>query len=151
MDIKLDNILITDESHCKLADFGLVFDTVNTKKSRGTEGDSRYLAPEILEGNLCLANDIFSLGISLLELSCNLELPSNGSLWQELRKCILPEHAMNKYKISQELRALIRSMMNPEPTKRPTVNELLDYPILKSMRRQRKIQKFSTKCVSNLP
>lgn len=150
MDIKLDNILITDENFCKLADFGLVFDTVNTNHSKGTEGDSRYLAPELMEGNFCLANDIFSLGISLLELSCNLELPANGSLWQQLRKGILPEHAMNKYQISEELRAIIRAMMNPDPTRRPSVNELINHPKLTSLRRQRRVERFSLKCVSSL-
>jgi len=65
LDIKLDNILITDDNHCKLADFGLVFDLdlSNSNGSRGTaaEGDSRYLAPELLtQGNYSLANDIFS-------------------------------------------------------------------------------------------
>lgn len=148
MDIKLDNILITEENHCKLADFGLVFDTVNTNHSRGTEGDSRYLAPELLEGNFCLANDIFSLGISLLELGCSLELPTNGTLWQELRNKILPEQAMSQ--MSNELNAIIRSMMDSDPAKRPTVNELLKHPKLKHMRKLRNINKFSAKFVSIL-
>jgi membrane-associated tyrosine- and threonine-specific cdc2-inhibitory kinase len=150
LDIKLDNILITDENHCKLADFGLVFDTVNTNHSRGTEGDSRYLAPELMEGKFCLSNDIFSLGISLLELACSLELPSNGSLWQELRKGILPEHAMNKFQLSHELQSIIRSMMNPDPANRPTVNELLDHPKLKEMNTHRRFEKIASKCVSIL-
>lgn len=148
LDIKLDNILITDEKHCKLADFGLVFDTVNTNHSRGTEGDSRYLAPELMEGQFCLANDIFSLGISLLELACSLELPSNGSLWQELRNGILPDHAMNKFQLSQDLQTIIRSMMNPNPAMRPNVNELLEIPKLKQMSVQRRFEKVASKCVS---
>ena len=45
---------------------------------QATEGDSRYIAPEIMQGNFSKAVDIFSLGIAMLELSCFLELPSNG-------------------------------------------------------------------------
>lgn len=148
MDIKLDNILITDDNFCKLADFGLVFDTINTNQTKATEGDSRYLAPELLEGSFGFANDIFSLGISLLELSCNLELPANGSLWQQLRKGILPEYAMTKYQISHELREIIRAMMNPDPAKRPTVDELLSHPKLKHIRRQRRVERILSKCKS---
>jgi membrane-associated tyrosine- and threonine-specific cdc2-inhibitory kinase len=147
LDIKLDNILITDDSHCKLADFGLVFDLSNSPRSRAIEGDSRYLAPELMQGNYCLANDIFSLGITLLELSCSLELPMNGTLWQELRSLVLPETAMNS--LSKELQVIIRAMMEPDPTKRPTVVELLKKPKLKLLRCERRIEKISRTCVSN--
>ncbi len=145
MDIKLDNILLTDDNLCKLADFGLVFDTLNTK-SRGMEGDSRYLAPELLQGSFCLANDIFSLGISMLELACNLELPANGILWQELRNGVFPESAMSE--ISGELKSIIKAMMNPDPAHRPSVNELLKYPKLKKLKKTRTMERFSMKFVS---
>lgn len=89
LDIKLDNILITDDEVCKLADFGLVFELGTTRKP--IEGDSRYIAPELLQGHFSKSNDIFSLGITILELSCNLELPANGVLWQQLRNSIFPK------------------------------------------------------------
>lgn len=146
LDIKLDNILITDENHCKLADFGLVFDLSNSPRSRAIEGDSRYLAPELMQGNYGLPNDIFSLGISVLELACNLELPANGKLWQELRTLVLPEIAMDM--LSPELQAVIRIMMEPNPDKRPSVHELLKHPKLKSLYYHRKGAKISQKCVS---
>lgn len=146
LDIKLDNVLITDENHCKLADFGLVFDLTNSPRSRAVEGDSRYLAPELMQGNYCLANDIFSLGIALLELASSLELPANGTLWQELRLLILPEDAMQA--LSPELQTVIRSMMEPDPTKRPTVNELLKNRKLVSLIYQRKMKKVTQKLVS---
>lgn len=147
LDIKLDNILITNDNHCKLADFGLVFDLSNSPRSRAIEGDSRYLAPELMQGNYCLANDIFSLGITLLELSCSLELPTNGTLWQELRSLVLPEVAMKS--LSQELQLLIRSMMEPDPSKRPTVKQLLKHRKLIVLNCQRKMDKISLKCVSD--
>lgn len=146
LDIKLDNILITDENHCKLADFGLVFDLSNSPRSRAIEGDSRYLAPELLQGNYGLFNDIFSLGLSVLELACNLELPTNGKLWQELRTLVLPEAALNQ--LSPELQTIIRAMMEPDPAKRPLVGQLLKNSKLKSLHYQRKGAKISEKCVS---
>ena len=146
LDIKLDNILITDEKHCKLADFGLVFDLSNSPGSRAIEGDSKYLAPELMQGHYDLPNDIFSLGISVLELASNLELPANGKLWLELRELVLPEAAMKL--ISPELQAVIKTMMDPDPTKRPTVNQLLRHPKLKSLDYQRRGTRISQKCVS---
>lgn len=54
------------------------------------EGDSKYLAPEVLSGKFSMKADIFSLGITLLELACDLDLPANGKLWHELRQGSLP-------------------------------------------------------------
>ena len=54
------------------------------------EGDSKYLAPEVLSGYFSKKADIFSLGITLLELACDLDLPANGTLWHELRQGSLP-------------------------------------------------------------
>ncbi len=56
-----------------------------------SEGDSCYIANELLKGKFSTAADIFSLGISLLELACDLELPSEGEGWHHLRKGHLPE------------------------------------------------------------
>ena len=96
---------------CKLGDFGLV---VNLKEVSSilkfefidfqfnfffffpknlcdaVEGDSKYLAPEVLSGKFSMKADIFSLGITLLELACDLDLPANGKLWHELRQGSLP-------------------------------------------------------------
>lgn len=91
LDIKLENILISDDEKCKLADFGLVIDLDRENLHQATEGDSRYIAPELMQGNFSKSADIFSLGIAILELSCNLDLPPNGPLWQELRTGIFPD------------------------------------------------------------
>lgn len=55
------------------------------------EGDCRYVAPELLESRFTKAADIFSLGITILELACSLDLPKNGYLWHKLRSGVLPE------------------------------------------------------------
>ncbi|XP_005176772.1 membrane-associated tyrosine- and threonine-specific cdc2-inhibitory kinase [Musca domestica] len=123
LDIKLDNVLIGDDDSCKLADFGLVIDVDRANKNQATEGDSRYVAPEIMQGNFSKAADIFSLGIAMLELSCYLELPANGPLWQQLRSGVYPDDFLQK--ISEELQHIIKDMMTPDPHKRPTVDELL--------------------------
>ncbi|XP_052888895.1 membrane-associated tyrosine- and threonine-specific cdc2-inhibitory kinase wee-1.3 [Anopheles moucheti] len=141
LDIKLDNILVTDDGTCKLADFGIVFDLTKSNPRYATEGDSRYMAPELMEGMYTKAADIFSLGIATLELACNLELPANGRLWQRLRSGQpLPENlACN---ISPALKTIIHSMMHPIPDERPTVDALLKHPIVHKVyeaRRRRRV------------
>lgn len=48
------------------------------------------MAPELMEGRFSPAADIFSLGISLFEVACDLQLPSNGEAWHMLRRGELP-------------------------------------------------------------
>lgn len=145
LDIKLDNILITNGDVCKLADFGLVFDLNSNNRSRAIEGDSRYLAPELMQGEYCLANDIFSLGITTLELASNLELPTNGALWQQLRTSVYPDDIMKS--VSIELKTVIKSMMEPNHQLRPTVDILLKNPTIMKLQLQRNVRKTVKKCV----
>ncbi|XP_053952450.1 membrane-associated tyrosine- and threonine-specific cdc2-inhibitory kinase [Anastrepha ludens] len=135
LDIKLDNVLIGDDDSCKLADFGLVIDVDRANRHQATEGDSRYMAPEILQGRFSKAADIFSLGVAILELSCYLELPHNGPLWQQLRSGVLPQDFMKS--ISPDLETLIRQMMSPEPDSRPTVDTILGHKKLVSLMERR--------------
>lgn len=44
-----------------------------------------------MEGHYTPAADIFSLGITMLELATDLVLPSNGPLWHQMRNGFLPE------------------------------------------------------------
>lgn len=136
LDIKLDNILITDDGVCKLADFGLVFDLNSTNLQHATEGDSRYIAPELLEGKYTKAVDIFSLGIAILELSCNLELPPNGPLWQNLRSGVLPMDLMCR--LSNDLQYVIQWMMRPQPELRPSVDALLQFSKIAALHNERR-------------
>jgi len=49
------------------------------------EGDSIYMAPEVLRGlgkeKITKKVDIFSLGASLLEMASGMNLPKNGVGW----------------------------------------------------------------------
>ena len=67
-----------------------------------------------------------SLGISMLELSCDLELPGNGPLWHQLRRGDLPGE-FARY-LSVELYSVISAMMAPRPADRPSAALLLSAP-----------------------
>mmetsp|Transcript_10194 Transcript_10194/g.14964 ORF Transcript_10194/g.14964 Transcript_10194/m.14964 type:complete len:1086 (+) Transcript_10194:410-3667(+) len=96
-DIKPDNIFFVlspnqQQAICKIGDFGMAGD-VGTAEYDGQEGDTVYMAPELLSScynvKRDFSADIFSLGLTLYELASpptgNWELPAEGPRWHELR------------------------------------------------------------------
>lgn len=65
-----DNLLIAESGVIKLGDFGLTTPLEHSCSLRDTgHVASRYMAPEVLEGKAELKSDVWSLGISLVELA----------------------------------------------------------------------------------
>ncbi|KAI8929294.1 kinase-like domain-containing protein [Entophlyctis helioformis] len=71
-DLKLENILLTDDLHVKLIDFGFTRDYENTKLLDTYCGSSAYASPEIVSGRRYSGPeaDIWSLGVILYTLLC---------------------------------------------------------------------------------
>lgn len=70
-DIKPANLLMTADGRCKLADFGvatsvLQFDSAQAEKT--FTGSISYMAPERFKNTYGPASDVWSFGITLLEL-----------------------------------------------------------------------------------
>lgn len=90
LDIKPANFLVNDEGYIKLSDFGL---SQKMKKLQEIddifEGDSTYISPEVFNRNsvheLNQKCDVYSLGLSILEILAKVELPKNGPLWRAMR------------------------------------------------------------------
>lgn len=57
-----------------IGDFGLARivgkDGVQMEKTHGSEGDGKYLAPEVFNEDISEATDIFALGMTMFELVC---------------------------------------------------------------------------------
>ncbi|XP_029384023.1 membrane-associated tyrosine- and threonine-specific cdc2-inhibitory kinase [Echeneis naucrates] len=145
LDLKPANVLITDSGRLKLGDFGLLLELKQKStelaegkvKEDAQEGDPRYMAPELLRGEYGPAADVFSLGVSILELACNIEVPNGGEGWQQLRQGCLPSELTSG--LSSELQVVLQMMLAPEPSERPTVSELLALPSVRKRRWKRRI------------
>lgn len=127
LDIKPDNILVarSDEGCYKIADLGLAAAAMGTGCDDITEGDCRYLAKEVLRGDLrdLPKADVFSLGLVLYELAINPRgLPSNGPELQMIRERL---EVQILSQLSQNMQLLLQEMACANKELRPTCEALL--------------------------
>ncbi|NP_001405458.1 membrane-associated tyrosine- and threonine-specific cdc2-inhibitory kinase isoform 8 [Mus musculus] len=73
-----------------------------------------------------------SLGLTILEVACNMELPHGGEGWQQLRQGYLPPEFTAG--LSSELRSVLAMMLEPDPQLRATAEALLALPMLRQPR-----------------
>ncbi|GKT37006.1 hypothetical protein ADUPG1_009871, partial [Aduncisulcus paluster] len=114
----------------KLGDFGLA-----TQMEQAEEGDARYASPEALQGSITPEGDMFSLGVSVLELCMDINIPDSGKLFHFIRSdspFILCD-TLNPLGISKELRMITKNLLSHNPKFRPTASYLLDHPIVRSI------------------
>lgn len=145
LDLKPANVLMTESGRLKLGDFGLLLELKQKSpepieekvKEDVQEGDPRYMAPELLRGEYGPAADVFSLGVSILELACNIVVPNGGEGWQQLRQGCLPSEFTRG--LSTELQTVLRMMLAPDPSERATVSELLALPSVWKHRWKRRL------------
>ncbi|XP_073286571.1 wee1-like protein kinase isoform X1 [Primulina huaijiensis] len=124
LDVKPDNIYVKN-GVCKLGDFGCA--TLLDRSLPVEEGDARYMPQEILNEDYDHLDkvDIFSLGVSIYELVRGSALLESGPQFQNLREGklpLLPGHSM-------QFQNLLKVMMDPDPTRRPSAKDLVENPI----------------------
>lgn len=127
-DLKLENILLDSHNNIKLADFGFTRECESKRLLETICGSTGYSAPEMLRGNKYsgLEIDIWSLGVILYTLLCGV-LPFDDDDENEMRnKIIKGEYEMEEF-LSDEAQDLIRSILQLEPSERPTLKQILQH------------------------
>ena len=96
------------------------------------EGDAKYISKELFHFNknskLNSKCDVFSLGLTLLELFAKIDLPYNGRLWHQFRDenfTISADYFDKKNKKNVNDFILLISQMILPFEKRPTIKELI--------------------------
>jgi tRNA A-37 threonylcarbamoyl transferase component Bud32 len=127
-DIKLDNIVLSDNFIAKLCDFGISRVLRKGDRLFDDSGTQAYTAPEVVEGRgySGFASDVWSLGIVLFVIAIG-KVPFKGADAKETQELILKgeftfPHNVN---LSPALKDLLTRMLTVDPKLRITTEQIL--------------------------
>lgn len=120
----------------KLGDFGLATKLeFDGEKKRTICGTPNYIAPEILDGKTghSYEVDVWSLGVVIYTLIIGkppFETPDVKTTYKKIKQnnYSFPEHVP----ISDNAKNLITKILNLDPARRPTLDEIMNHPYLTS-------------------
>ena len=128
-DLKLENIMIDSHDHIRLIDFG--FSSQNSMMSTCC-GSIPYCAPEVLAGNKYSKEaDIWSMGIVLFALAHG-HLPFFHTNMKTLISLILNSDIIYPAEFDDVLCDLLSKMLEKDPTKRISLEEIKNHPFIKN-------------------
>lgn len=137
-DIKPTNYLVMNNNQLLLNDFCLSIkeEKIGQISTDELEGDSNYISPELFYKDVGIIThkiDIFSLGLSILEILTEIDLPKNGSVWQQMRNHEIPKEFFEKIPLidndnenRDKLIELIVEMTQINSKLRPELDSLLN-------------------------
>ncbi|KAG2445744.1 hypothetical protein HXX76_000350 [Chlamydomonas incerta] len=129
-DLKPSNIFVTASGDLKLGDLGLSrYFSSRTLQANTTVGTPYYMSPEVVRGQpYDFSSDIWSLGCLLYELIAlrNPFYKENQSLYvlgKNIQNCAYEPLPPS---VPDELRTLVTSMLQPQPSSRPSITHVAD-------------------------
>ena len=133
-DIKLDNVLIDLTNTVKICDFGVSRILQPGDVMYEHCGTPAYIAPEIFkdEGYEGFACDVWSAGVTLYYMLAGVQ-PFKASKIEDLKEIILKGKFEPIEDVSKDANDLIKGMLQLNPNKRLTVEQILKHPWLKNV------------------
>ncbi|TPP50633.1 Protein kinase domain family protein [Leishmania donovani] len=127
-DLKTSNIFVTSKNHLKLGDFGVCTILSNPNaKAESMIGTPLYFAPEVCNSDPHdERSDVWSLGVVFYEM-CTLRRPFEaGNLFTLIQLILESDIEPFGNGVDGSLEGLVRQMLDRDPSRRPTAQELID-------------------------
>lgn len=153
-DLKLGNIFLDSSMNIKIGDFGLAALLKDPEERKKTMcGTPNYIAPEILyEGNgngHSFEVDIWSVGVILYTLLSGkppFQTSSVPAIYEKIRK---NDYTIPEY-VHPDAADLIRSILTPNPSERPSLVEIMNHPWFTAGRIPLQVPSTATKTAPHL-
>jgi NIMA (never in mitosis gene a)-related kinase len=133
-DLKTQNIFLTSKGEVKIGDFGIArvlqhtYDCVQT-----AIGTPYYLSPEICqEKPYNQKSDIWSMGCILYEMLTLKHAFDANSMKGLVLKILKGTYPSIPSIYSEDIRNLVGELLTKDPSKRPSIRQILEKPFLKS-------------------
>eukprot|EP01065_Artemidia_motanka_P048496 TRINITY_DN7820_c0_g1_i1.p2 TRINITY_DN7820_c0_g1~~TRINITY_DN7820_c0_g1_i1.p2 ORF type:complete len:382 (+),score=123.63 TRINITY_DN7820_c0_g1_i1:64-1146(+) len=150
-DIKPENILITRDKEVKLSDFGFACPVEKIDQARMRCGTRQYLAPEVFDLTPDsthfdgFASDVWACGVTLYVMgSGRMPFGHQGDCHDEAVRQVkaaqftLPSH------VSPEMARVITTVLMPDPTRRPSIFQIMEMPWFRLGFRQELMEDINT-------
>jgi polo-like kinase 1 len=133
-DLKLGNLFLSADMQIKIGDFGLAAKLeFDGEKKRTICGTPNYIAPEILDGKVghSYEVDIWSLGVIIYTLLVGKPPFETADVKTTYKKIKMNSYAFPEHvPLSDAAKGLITRILNLDPARRPTLDEILEHPFI---------------------
>ena len=130
-DLKIGNLFITEKMEIKLGDFGLASKLDYEGQKRKTIcGTPNYIAPEVLDSKVghSLEVDIWALGVIMFTLLIGRPPFETNDVKKTYNLIKMNAYSFpDQVLISQEAKSLITQILKSDPSRRPSLPEILEH------------------------